>query len=127
MLDTSAVSYALRGVGEVGAAIRQRHPSQLCVSAITVTELRYGVEKRRSKKLATAVDAFIAGIAVEPFDADAAGTYARIMIQLEASGQTIGTFDTMIAAHALSLGITLVTHNAKHFKRVKGLLCDDWT
>jgi tRNA(fMet)-specific endonuclease VapC len=126
MLDTDSVSYAIRGVGKVGERIIERKPSELCISAITLAELRFGIERRKSRKLELAVTSFLSVIAIAPFDDPCAMTFGRIAAKLAATREPIGEADTLIAAHALTLGITLVTNNEKHFKRVAGLKIESW-
>ena len=126
MLDTDTVSYALRGVGSVGERLRARRPSEICISALTVAELRYGVERRRSRKLRALVEAFAGAMLVAPFDIAAAAAFGSIAASLSKHGTPIGTMDTLIAAHAVALGLTLVTNNAKHFARVSGLATTSW-
>jgi len=126
MLDTDSVSYALRGRGNVASGILEHRPSELCISAITLAELRFGADRRRSKKLHRLIDAFIDSVAPLPFDADAAGQFGRLAADLTARGTPIGGFDAMIAAHAVALKVVLVTNNAKHFGRVSGLRCENW-
>ena len=126
LLDTDTVSYALRGAGQVDAAIRARRPSELAVSAITVAELRYGASKRDSKKLHGLIDNFLSAVAEIPFDSRAAACYGDVAVGLEAKGETIGMADTLIAGHALAFGLVLVTHNLRHFERVAGLELADW-
>lgn len=104
MLDTDSVSYAIRGVGHVGERIVERKPSDLCISAITLAELRFGVERRKSRKLDQSVAAFLSDIAVVPFDDVCAVTFGRIAAKLAGAGAPIGEADTLIAAHALTLG-----------------------
>jgi tRNA(fMet)-specific endonuclease VapC len=126
MLDTDSVSYAIRGVGNVGERIVERKPSDLCISAITLAELRFGVERRKSRKLEHAVGAFLSDIAVVAFDDVCAVTFGRIAAKLAEAGARIGEADTLIAAHALTLGLTLVTNNERHFRRVAGLKIATW-
>jgi len=126
LLDTDSVSYALRGEGGVGEQIRSHRPSNLALSAITLAELRFGAERRRSRRLHRLIDAFVGDVAVVPFDAEAAARFGKVASALAAKGVPIGSLDTMIAAHALQLGSTLVTHNLKHFRRVRGLKAIDW-
>jgi tRNA(fMet)-specific endonuclease VapC len=126
MLDTDSVSFALRGVGRVGARILEHKPSQLCISSITLAELRYGAERKRSSKLHGLIDAFVAAVAVEPLDAAAANRFGGLAAALANRGKPIGPFDTLLAAHALALGLTFVTHNAEHFDRVAGLKTESW-
>jgi tRNA(fMet)-specific endonuclease VapC len=126
MLDTDSVSYAIRGLGDVGARIVERKPSELCISAITLAELRYGVERRRTRRLDEAVSAIVSELAVVPFDEACAVTFGRIAAKLAEAGARIGECDTLIAAHAVTLGLTLVTNNERHFKRVTGLKIATW-
>ena len=126
MLDTDSVSYALRGRGDVGARILAQQPSELCVSAITVAELRFGADKRRAKRLHGLIDAFVRNVEIKPFDDVAAVEFGKLAAKLSAKGSPIGDFDTLIASHALALELTLVTNNAKHFGRVPGLRIESW-
>ena len=126
MLDTNTVSYALRGQGHVAERIRSRSPSELCVSAITVAELHYGAEKRQSQKLRALIDAFVDDISIEAFGAPEASRYGVLAAHFATAGTPIGQFDTLIAAHALTLGVTLVTSNTRHFAAVPGLTVEDW-
>jgi tRNA(fMet)-specific endonuclease VapC len=127
MLDADSVSYAIRGVGEVGAHIVQHHPSEICLSALTVAQLRFGADRRRSKKLHRVIDSFTTIIAVVPFDESCATHFGVIASELAERGSPIGEFDTLIAAHAMGLNVTLVTNNEKHFRRVRGLKVVNWT
>lgn len=126
MLDTDSVSFALRGEHQVAAAILEHRPSELCISAITMAELRFGAERRKSAKLDRAIAVFTSNIAVTPFDIECAETFGRIGSDLAARGAPIGEFDVLIAAHAITLDLTLVTNNSKHFKRVPGLRIENW-
>ncbi|MEO8681399.1 MAG: type II toxin-antitoxin system VapC family toxin [Vicinamibacterales bacterium] len=126
MLDTDTVSWAFRGQGNVAVRLLEHRPSQLCISAITLAELRYGADAKGSRRLHGLIDTFVATVAVVPVDSTAADRFGRVATVLSKRGEPIGTFDTLIAAHALSLGVTLVTNNAKHFRRVAGLKTDNW-
>jgi tRNA(fMet)-specific endonuclease VapC len=126
MLDTDSVSFALRGHGGVGARILEHRPSELCISAITLSELRYGAERRDSSKLRAAIDAFIADVAVLPFDDVCASNFGVLAAALAKRGTPIGDFDVLIAAHATTVEATLVTNNVKHFARVERLLVENW-
>ena len=126
MLDADTVSYALRGQGQVGARILDHQPSELCISSITWAELRFGAEAKRSQKLRRAIQAFAKDVAVVPFDQAAADTFALVAAALARRGKPIGSFDTLIAAHALSLGLTVVTNNTKPFGRVPKLSVENW-
>lgn len=127
MLDTDTVSFALRGYGQVGVEIARRRRSELCVSAITVAELRFGADKRRSRKIHEAIDGFLSGVHVMPFDQEAAVRFGAVAAALAGAGVPIGQMDTLIAAHALALDATLVTNNQKHFSKVPRLRIQNWT
>jgi len=126
MLDTDTVSWALRGQGAVPTRLLEHRPSQLCISSITLAELRFGADAKGSRKLHGLIDTFVLSVAVLPFDRAAADRFGPVANALARRGEPIGTFDTLIAAHALSLGLTLVTNNAKHFQRVAGLKTANW-
>ncbi len=126
MLDTDTVSWALRGRGNVAVRLLEHRPSQLCMSAITLAELRFGADAKGSRRLHGLIDTFVTTVAVVPVDSAAADRFGRVATVLAKRGEPIGTFDTLIAAHALSLNVTLVTNNARHFRRVAGLKTDNW-
>lgn len=126
LLDTDSVSFALRGQGRVGARVREHKPSELCVSAITVAELRYGADRRGSRRIHASIDIFIRALEVMPFDEAAAAEYGRLGNLLAERGTPIGEFDVLIAAHAAALRCTLVTNNVRHFTRVPGLAVENW-
>ena len=98
------------------------------ISSITLSELRYGVAKSTHReKNSKALDEFIIPLEVIPFDEDAAYVYGDIRANLEKAGTPIGSMDLLIAAHALSLGIPLVTNNTREFMRIPALTIIDWT
>ena len=99
----------------------------MVVSSITFAELRFGVEKsqqreRSRRNLQYALDA----LNVMPFDEKAAEAYGRVRTSLEAEGKPIGPLDTLIAAHALSLELTLVKSNVREFSKVRRLRVENW-
>jgi tRNA(fMet)-specific endonuclease VapC len=126
MLDTDSVSYILREHGRVAERVFEHPPSALCISAVTLAELRFGADKRGSRKLHKFIDTFVTTVAVMPFGADEAERYGKLAAALMARGTPIGSIDTMIAAHAMALRLVLVTNNVKHFDRVTGLKCENW-
>lgn len=126
LLDTDTISFALRGQGGVAEALRRRSPSEVCTSSVVASELELGVARRGSRKLRRVLDALYLGIEVIPYDLEAARRYGRLAAVLLEEGIPIGIEDAMIAAHALSRGLTLVTHDRKHFERVRGLRVEDW-
>ena len=126
MLDTDSVSFALRGQGKVAARVLEHRPSEICISAITLAELRYGAARRKSAKLYDLIDAFTASIAVMPFDEGCAAHFGVVASELAERGSPLGEYDALIAAHAVALELTLVTNNVKHFSRVAGLHVENW-
>jgi tRNA(fMet)-specific endonuclease VapC len=126
MLDTDTVSFALRGQGRVAARPLEHWPSELCISSITLAELRYGAEARRSRQLHRLITTFVEPIEVMFFDQSVAARFGGVAAALARRGEPIGTFDTLIAAHALSLRLTFVTSNIQHFRRVPGLATENW-
>ncbi|HVV50503.1 MAG TPA: PIN domain-containing protein [Polyangia bacterium] len=126
LLDTDSVSFALRGHGDVGTRLRAARPSDVGISAITLAELRYGADRKSSRKLHGLIDTFAATVEVAPFDAAAAAEFGRIGSLLAERGTPIGEFDVLIAAHAVALRCTLVTNNVRHFSKVPGLAVENW-
>jgi tRNA(fMet)-specific endonuclease VapC len=126
MLDGDTVSYAIRGRGRVAAELLRHRPSELCLSSITLAEIQFGAEAKRSQKLRHAIRNFVKDMQVLPFDEPAAVRFAVVAAALGHKGTPIGAFDTLVAAHALSLGVTVITNNTKHFSRVPGLKLENW-
>jgi len=97
------------------------------LSSVVVFELSYGVHKSRWRKANRAVlREFLLDFQISPFDESAAMMAGEVRADLERLGKPIGPVDTLIAAHALSLGATLVSHNAEEFARVRGLKLENW-
>lgn len=97
------------------------------ISSITLSELRYGVAKStHQEKNAEALDEFVTPLEVVSFDEEAAHMYGDIRAALEKAGTPIGAMDMLIAAHAVSLGIPLVTNNPREFVRIPTLTIIDW-
>jgi len=127
MLDTNLCIRVLR---DRPRGLRQRFNDEgdaLCISTIVLTELFYGAEKSaRPVETHREVQAFAARLEVLAFDASAASHAAEIRRALERSGQTIGAYDALIAGHARSRGLVVVTGNLREFRRVDGLRSEDW-
>jgi tRNA(fMet)-specific endonuclease VapC len=110
------------------ATLQRRPVSEVGISSISLAELEFGVSKSLHKQRNEAALAeFIAPLNVATFDAPAARSYGDIRANLEKRGQPIGSLDTLIAGHALSLGAVLVTNNTREFRKVTGLKVEDWT
>jgi len=126
LLDTSTVSYALRGIGGINERLRRLSPASVAISAITEAELWYGVEKRNSNKLRKLVSAFIQPLEVIPFDSDAARCYGVINAEIQKNGTPIDMADAMIASIGITRKMTVVTSNVRHFGKIKGLKLENW-
>lgn len=126
MLDTDSVSFALRGQGSVAERLLEHPPSELCVSAVTLAELHYGAEMKRSKRLRRLIETFAETVTTLPFDAGAALRFGTVAAALARAGTPIGGLDTLMAAHAMALGVSLVTNNTQHFRYVRGLKVENW-
>lgn len=125
LLDTCAVSDYLRGLDPVVKRIQKAKPSDLAISSVTAMELRYGASRRQSPKLTAAVDAFLNGITILPFDAEAAERAGVLRATMEAKGHGIALADCQIAATAMACGLTLVSNDGD-LRRVPGLKVVDW-
>ena len=128
MLDTNICIYIIKQKPEnVINRFRQLKISSLAISAITLSELEYGVMKSSmADQNQFALSQFIAPIEILPYGDDAAQYYGNIRAFLEKQGTPIGALDMLIAAHALSVNCTLVTNNLKEFSRVPHLLIENW-
>jgi len=129
LLDTSICVELIRGRrAKLIKRMAQRPTADFGLSSITVAELQYGVCKSpHSAQEREALDEFLAPLTVLDFDYDATLLYGRIRAHLEAAGTPIGSLDMLIAAHAVSRDLVLLTHNLKEFKRVPTLKAEDWT
>ncbi|MGD9591488.1 MAG: type II toxin-antitoxin system VapC family toxin [Candidatus Berkiella sp.] len=97
------------------------------ISTITLSELEYGVAKSSHKtKNEEALSQFIMPLEILEFDMAAASLYGKLRADLENNGKPIGAMDMLIAAHALSMNVTLVTNNEKEFMRIKNLKIENW-
>ena len=127
LLDTNILSDLIRNpFGPVAQRIEAVGAKAVCTSIIVAAELRYGCAKKGSPRLQARVEDILATIPVLPLEVPADADYGRQRAQLEASVQPIGGNDLLIAAHALALGLTLVTHNTREFSRIAGLQVEDW-
>ena len=134
LLDTNTCIYLLTGnqpdyqhniLARLDTLPRNERP---LISNVVLSELQYGVRKSRWRKANQALlDEFLLDFDMSDYGASAAVFYGELRANLEKRGQPIGPMDMMIAAHALALDATLVTHNTREFARVKGLRLEDWT
>lgn len=129
LLDTNICIYIIKQKPQlVINRFNEMEKSQITISSITVAELEYGVKKSSlPDKNQKALTDFLQPFAILTFDRAAAVQYGVIRSDLERKGTSIGSLDNLIAAHAMSLNLTLVTNNEKEFNRVEGLLLENWT
>lgn len=127
LLDTNICIYIInnRPPG-VLARFQSFRLGEIGLSSVVAGELAYGVAKSGSTRNRQALEMFLAPLEILPFDARAAWAYGELRAELERSGQQIGSLDTLIAAHALSLDATLVTNNIREFSRVRNLSLENW-
>jgi tRNA(fMet)-specific endonuclease VapC len=128
LLDTNICIYIIKKRPEkVFEKFRSLSIGQVGISSITHSELCFGVRKSRyPEKNETALNLFTAPLEVIAYPEEAGMVYGTIRAQLEAAGKPMGPLDTLIAAHALYMGYTLVTNNLSEFSRVKGLKVENW-
>ncbi len=131
MLDTNICIYNLNNKPKavLDRFLALGESERVYISAISVAELFYGLAKSSSPKKEQnklALIKFLSPLEVLPFDDKAAIEYGAIRAELEKSGNSIGANDLLIAAHAVSMGVTLVTNNTKEFERVCDLKLDNW-
>ncbi|MEA2039084.1 MAG: type II toxin-antitoxin system VapC family toxin [Thermodesulfobacteriota bacterium] len=128
LLDTNIISYWMRGDKKVIDRIKKHAPADLSLSAITLAEILYGIEKSpmkkkerqlKIKKISSLLDLY-------SFDEAAAGKYSIIRAQLGRKGMVISERDTQIASIAMANKLTVVTHNVKEFGRIGKLKVEDW-
>jgi tRNA(fMet)-specific endonuclease VapC len=129
MLDTNICIYAIKHKPETVIRNFMLHdPDEMCISSITYAELMHGVEKSQAvEKNRMAISLFLSPLTILDFDADAAEEYGKVRADLEQKGTPIGPMDMLIAGHAKSKGLIVVTNNTREFIRVGGLRLEDWT
>ena len=111
--------------GRIANRIAQTE-QRVCTSIIVIAELKCGIAKAGSPRLAIQLAAILGGIDVLPFETPADVAYAELRTRLERAGRPIGGNDMLIAAHALALDLTLVTANEREFSRVPDLRIENW-
>ncbi len=127
LLDTNIISDLVRNPkGQAAKRIRQVGEANVFTSIIVACESRFGVAKRNSPRLLQQLEVILNRLEIVAFEAPADATYAALRSELERQGRPIGGNDLFIAAHALTLGATLVTANEREFARIDGLVCDNW-
>lgn len=129
MLDTNiCVELIRKRSPKLLRKLKKLRPDDVCISSVTLSELEYGVAKSEApEKNKLALAEFMTPITVASYDDKVAAHYGRIRTELEVRGKPIGPLDTMIAAHALALGLALVTSNEREFRRIPSLNVENWT
>ncbi|MCL2197672.1 MAG: type II toxin-antitoxin system VapC family toxin [Defluviitaleaceae bacterium] len=124
MLDTNTCIFIMKKTQTVVEQFRLFQSSGVAISSITLAELEFGVAKSKAhERNRNTLLAFSTLVSILPFDTAASAEYGYIRADLEKMGTPIGVLDTLIAAHAKSLGLMLVTNNTR---RVDGLMVEDW-
>lgn len=128
LLDTNTCIYLIKKhPPEVLRRFDEYTVGDIGISSITAAELHFGVQKsQRPEENLRALEQFLLPLTLAHFDENAAAAYGHVRAQLEKQGTPIGSLDTLIAAHALSLDLMLVTNNVREFERVPGLEVENW-
>ncbi len=128
LLDTNICSYILKEhPQEVKLHFEQAGIGNICISSIVLAELYYGAARHpKGLVIRREIDDFVSRLVVLPWDEKAADHYGSIRAILEKSGTPIGSMDMLIAAHARSCRLTLVTNNKREFDRIPELEITDW-
>ena len=127
LLDTNICIYIINAKPPaVLARFKQYRMGDIGLCSVVAAELAFGVAKSGSPRNRQALEMFLAPLTILPFDAAAVWAYGDLRADLDRRGTPIGSLDTMIAAHALSLQVLLVTNNTREFAKVPGLQLDNW-
>ena len=127
LLDTDMCIYLINQRDEALRGVFESNASEIHISSITYAELCFGVaHSARVEHNTRELEAFCADLVIMPFDAAAGVHYGQIRHVLAQRGQPVGANDLLIAAHARSVGATLVTNNEREFGRVPGLALENW-
>lgn len=127
MLDTNVCVAVLRNPSSTVLQRLDEQEREICISTITLHELMHGADRsQRPREQRTKVANLLSGLAILEFDGNAAGHSGNIHATLAKAGSVIGAYDMLIAGHARSRGLTVVTNNLREFTRVDGLRCEDW-
>jgi len=127
LLDTNILADLVRRpAGPVTARIREVGEDQVSTSVVVAAELRFGARKSNSRRLSDQLDAILGVITILPLEPPIDEAYANIRTDLEQRGNVIGANDLFIAAHAVSMDLTLVTDNTREFSRVPELRVENW-
>jgi len=127
MIDTNIAIYTLKNRPAKVRQAFEEHSGELCLSSVSWGELVYGAEKSvQVEQNLSVIGGFAARLEIAPFNTLSAMHFGQLRAELARAGRLIGPYDLMIAGHARSLGLTLVTNNLREFKRVPGLRVENW-
>jgi tRNA(fMet)-specific endonuclease VapC len=128
MLDTNICIYVIKRQPEsVLKKFTAFAVGDLGLSIVTLAELEYGIARSsQTGKNRTALEEFVSPLEVAAFDREAASVYGNIRAAVERRGNPVGSMDLLIAAHAVSLDVPLVTNNVKEFRRIPELRVENW-
>ncbi len=127
LLDTPTISDLVRNPqGKVAKRIAEVGEHSIATSLVVAAEIRFGAAKKGSARLTMQLETILAALSILPLEASADEAYAKVRVALEAKGTPIGANDLLIAAHAIALGMVLVTDNVREFRRVSGLKVENW-
>ena len=127
MLDTNIVIYTMKNQPEGIKETFNRFEGQLCISSVVLMELYFGAEKSNNPEGNTRIiDLFTSRLDVLDYDSQAAQHTGQIRAELSKKGTPIGPYDQMIAGHARSIGLIVVSNNIREFERVPGLRLENW-
>jgi tRNA(fMet)-specific endonuclease VapC len=127
MLDTNICIFTVKSRPPQVREAFNRHHGQICISSVTLMELIYGAEKSaHPDRNLSVVEGFAARLEVLAYDEIAASHTGQLRAELARSGTPIGPYDQLIAGHARSRGLIVVTNNRREFDRVPGLRVEDW-
>jgi tRNA(fMet)-specific endonuclease VapC len=112
--------------GRVASRIAKIGDPLVCTSIIVAAELRYGVAKKGSPRLSAQVETVLSALDVIALESPVDAVYGQLRARLEQAGRGIGANDLLIAAHALTLGYTIVTDNEREFSRIDDLTVENW-
>ena len=127
MMDTNTCIFLMKNFANVVTQFKEKRIKGIVISSITASELYFGVHNSKTPQdLAVHLANFLIGVPILDYNATAADSYGKIRAELRRQNQLIGELDMLIAAHAKSLRLILITNNTREFERVSGLTIEDW-
>ena len=127
MFDTDTVSFFMKdNPKSLRPRVAKHEKDEFCISAITYAELMFGLKRNYSKQLDYWLHEVLDKFRVIPFEETSAGIYGEIRTILEKSGSSLDNMDMLIASSAIAAGAVLVSHNTRHFSKIRALTVEDW-